>query len=246
MSRKEGIRAAVAGFGLLAAALLFASSSPMAAPQSARTPAQAPVSIKGFVDTYCVSCHSTRLKTADLVLENRDINAMGTDAAIWEKVVTKLHAGAMPPPTSRRPDPAAHRAFIAAVENALDQSAARAPNPGRPPIHRLNRLEYTNAIRDLFDLEIDGKTMLPADDSGFGFDNIADVLSVSPGLLERYLLAANKISRLVVGDPALVPGVTVYEVSDRTMGQDDRMGEELPFGSRGGAAIKHYFPLDGE
>src|SRR5262245_6651947 len=161
--------------------------------------------MRAFVDTYCVTCHNARLKTADLVLENVDVAAIGRDAAVWEKVVTKLHAGAMPPPASRRPDARTYQAFIAAVENALDQAAAASPNPGRPPIHRLNRLEYTNAVRDLLGVEIDGATMLPADDSGFGFDNIADVLSVSPGLLERYLLAANKISRLVVGDPTVVP-----------------------------------------
>jgi len=236
-----------AGLAVLSVGLLAAPAPPARRATQAAPAAGAPaVPIKAFVDTYCVSCHSQRLKTAGLVLENRDVAALGADADVWEKVATKMHAGAMPPPGSKRPDPPAYQRFIRTVEEALDKAAAAKPDPGRPPIHRLNRLEYTNAIRDLLSLEIDGKALLPADDSGFGFDNIADVLSVSPGLLERYLLAANKISRLAIGDPNIVPGDTVYDVSDRTMGQDDRMSEALPFGSRGGAAIRHYFPLDGE
>ncbi|MEQ1897594.1 MAG: DUF1592 domain-containing protein [Vicinamibacterales bacterium] len=240
-------RRVVVGVGLAGVALIL-STSLLAAQSPARIPAAPPaaVPIKAFVDTYCVTCHSQRMKTAGLVLENRDVAAMAQDAEVWEKIATKMHAGAMPPPGSKRPDGTAYQAFISSLEGALDKAAAADANPGRPPIHRLNRLEYTNAIRDLLALEIDGKAMLPADDSGYGFDNIADVLSVSPGLLERYLLAANKISRMAVGDPSMVPGSTVYDVSDRTMGQDDRMSEELPFGSRGGAAIRHYFPLDGE
>ena len=240
------IAGAVALSGSLFAAPRVPARANQAAPAKAAAPAAPAVPIKGFVDAYCVTCHSQRMKAAGLVLENRDVAAMAQDAEIWEKIATKMHAGAMPPPGSKRPDAAAYQAFIDTVEQSLDKTASSSPNPGRPPIHRLNRLEYTNAIRDLLALEVDGKAMLPADDSGYGFDNIADVLSVSPGLLERYLLAANKISRLAVGDPSIVPGSTVYDVSDRTMGQDDRMNEDLPFGSRGGAAIRHYFPLDGE
>ncbi len=242
--------------GLAACAVGFASEQVMAARAARRAaaprqvaaaaPAAQAVPVKAFVDQYCVTCHNARMKAANLILQDKNTEDLAKDAETWERVLVKLHAGAMPPPNSRRPDDATYKGFIATLEQGLDAAVAKAPNPGRPPIHRLNRLEYTNAIRDIFSLQIDGKLMLPGDDSGFGFDNIADVLSLSPGLMERYLLAANKISRLAVGDPNVVPGVTVYDVSDRTMGQDDRMSEQLPFGSRGGAAIKHYFPLDGE
>ena len=209
---------------------------------AAATPAEA----RALIDQYCVGCHSDRLKSGGLVLANLDVEQAGPHAETWEKVVKKLQGGAMPPAGSRRPDRATYQTLISALEGTLDRAAQQAPNPGRPPIHRLNRLEYSNSIRDLFGFEIDGRTMLPADDSGFGFDNIADVLSMSPGLLERYLLAAAKIARLAVGDATMRPGVTTYQVGDQTLGQDDRMSEDLPFGSRGGVAIRHYFPLDGE
>jgi mono/diheme cytochrome c family protein len=209
---------------------------------AAATPAEA----RALIDQYCVGCHSDRLKSGGLVLANLDVEQAGPHAETWEKVVKKLQGGAMPPAGSRRPDRATYQTLISALEGTLDRAAQQAPNPGRPPIHRLNRLEYSNSSRDLFGFEIDGRTMLPADDSGFGFDNIADVLSMSPGLLERYLLAAAKIARLAVGDATMRPGVTTYQVGDQTLGQDDRMSEDLPFGSRGGVAIRHYFPLDGE
>jgi hypothetical protein len=209
-------------------------------------PVGAGASVKAVADKYCVGCHNERLRRGELVLEHRDPDRIAADAEVWERVVRKLHGGAMPPPGSPRPDKAAYQTFISNIERILDTSAATTPNPGRPPIHRLNRLEYTNAIRDIFGFEIDGAAMLPADDSGYGFDNIADVLTVSPGLLERYMLAAAKISRLAVGDPTQRPGVAIYDVGDTTLGQYDRMNENLPFGSRGGAAIRHHFPLDGE
>ena len=142
--------------------------------------------------------------------------------------------------------PATYESFIATLESGLDRAIHAAPNPGRPPVHRLNRLQYTNAIRDLFGLEIDGRTMLPADDTGYGFDNIGDVLTLSPSLLDRYLLAATKISRLVVGDPTMRAKQTTYSLPYLSLGQDARMSGDLPFGSRGGAAIRHYFPMDGE
>ena len=205
-----------------------------------------PQSPKAVVDAYCIGCHSERLQRAGLVLEGLDPENVGPNAAVWEKVLRKVQAGAMPPVNSRRPDRSEYDLLIAALEGALDRAARANPNPGRPPIHRLNRLEYANAIRDLFGFEIDGAAMLPADDSGYGFDNIADVLTVTPGLLERYLLAATKISRLAIGDPSMRPRMTTYEVGNQTRGQEDRMSERLPFGTRGGTSVRHYFPLDGE
>ena len=223
----------------LALAVTLASAPASAQQAGADSP-------RAVLDTYCLGCHSERLQTAGLVLEGLDVEDVGPNAAIWEKVVRKVQAGAMPPAGSRRPDPATYRGLIAALEDRLDRAAQADLNPGRPPVHRLNRLEYANAIRDLFGFEIDGRAMLPADDSGYGFDNIADVLTISPGLLERYLLAATKISRLAVGDPSMRANVTTYEVGNQTLGQDDRMSEALPFGSRGGIAVRHHFPLDGE
>ena len=183
------------------------------------------------INDYCLTCHNTRLKRGDLVLEGLDLDHVGANVATWEKVVRKLRAGVMPPTGAPRPDRATYHGLIAALERSLDEAAAAAPDPGRPPVHRLNRTEYANAIRDILALEIDGKALLPADNSGYGFDNIADVLTVSPGLLERYILAAKKISRSVVGDPTIVPAVTSYDIPYMTLLQDERLGEDLPFGA---------------
>ena len=202
--------------------------------------------VQDVVGEYCVTCHSERLKTGGLVLEGIERADIGRHADVWEKVLKKLSIGAMPPVGSRRPDGAVYKTTIAGIEDALDRAAAAGDSyVGRAPIHRLNRLQYTNAIRDLFGLEIDGRSMLPADDSGFGFDNIADLLKMSPTLLDRYLVASNKISRLVVGDPTLKPAQVTYSLP-RSLGQEQRMSEDLPFGSRGGVSISHFFPLDGE
>ena len=141
---------------------------------------------------------------------------------------------------------ATYAAVTAHLENALDAAAAANPNPGRVPVHRLNRTEYANAIRDLLGLDIDGRGVLPADDADQeGFDNVASVLTVSPALLENYLSAARMISRLAVGDTSRKPMVDVFKV-ERDMVQDERMSDELPFGSRGGTAVTYHFPVDGE
>jgi hypothetical protein len=197
-----------------------------------------------LLDQYCVPCHSDRLRTAGLSLERLDPQHAGADAATWEKVVRKVRSGAMPPAGRPRPEPAAADAFVSALEMALDREAARLPNPGSSVVHRLNRAEYANVIRDVLAVEVDARALLPADDSSYGFDNIADALSVSPGLLDRYLAAARKISRLAVGDPTLHS--TERYMSSFVLLQNDRMNEDLPFGSRGGLAVRHYFPLDGE
>jgi hypothetical protein len=191
-----------------------------------------------------VTCHNERLKTAGLLLDKMDPAHPGADAAKWEKVAIKLRAGTMPPLGSPRPDKATYESVATAVENALDREAANNVNPGRTSPHRLNRTEYGNAIRDLLDLTIDPTAYLPADDTDLGFDNMADILSVSPALLERSMSAARKISRLAVGDPVPRPASTY--LAGKMKFQDYRMDEALPFGSRGGLAVRHYFPADGE
>jgi mono/diheme cytochrome c family protein len=216
-----------------------AQSRPALSPQAA--------AYRAVVDQYCTGCHNARALTANLNLEQTtvDIGGIGQHAEVWEKVLHKIESGAMPPPGRPRPQGPALQQFAGWLEGELDRAATRAPNPGRPTAHRLNRAEYTNAIRDLLALEIDARSLLPADDLSFGFDNNADILGVSPGLLERYLSAARKVARVAVGDPTIRPAVEVYKVSPMLV-QDDRMGEGLPFGSRGGLAFQHYFPLDAD
>lgn len=230
-----GIVCALAGMGSIHAASQEPSSlAPAAGSQHSAT-----------LNKYCITCHNDKLKTADLILSKLDIDNPNSDPATWEKVVRKLRTRAMPPAGMPRPDAATYDSFAAYLETALDQAAAAQPNPGRPADHRLNRAEYANAIRDLLGLEIDGPSLLPADEVSNGFDNIGDVLSVSPLLMERYLFAAGKISRLAIGDPTIKPGSEEYKVSEFLL-QNDRESEDLPFGSRGGIAVRHNFPLDGE
>ncbi len=225
--------------GQLRSAQAPAAAAPAAVPTSASE-------VTPIINRYCATCHNERMKLGGLVLQGKDLAQISADAEMWEKVAKKLHAKAMPPVGSPRPSAEALQGMVAVIETSLDKAQSAAPNPGRPPIHRMNRFEYANAVRDLLGLEIDSKTMLPADDTGYGFDNIADVLTISPGLFERYMLAASKISRLAVQDPTLRASTTTYELPYLTLGQDERMSEDLPFGSRGGASYRHYFPLDGE
>ena len=209
-------------------------------------PAASGASHQAVINRYCVTCHNERLKTADLMLDAAEIEHASQNPAVWEKVVRKLRTGLMPPDGRPRPDAATYTSMVSYLETALDQASAAAPNPGWPAeVHRLNRAEYTNAIRDLLGLEVDGRALLPADDSGYGFDNIGDVLTISPGLMSRYMSAAAKISRRAVGDPTLRPAMTMYKTSPLLL-QEGRMSEDLPFGSRGGLAVRHHFPLDGE
>ncbi len=201
--------------------------------------------VKATVDKYCVTCHSQRAKTGGLVLEKIDVSRPAEAGEVWEKVVKKLRASSMPPASAPRPDAAVLSGMAAYLETALDAGAARKPDPGRPVVHRLNRAEYTNAVRDLLGVEIDGKALLPADDASYGFDNVADVLSITSGLLERYLLVAKKVSRLALGDATLRPVADSYRLPPSLL-QEDRMNEDLPFGSRGGLAVRQVFPVDGD
>ena len=220
---------------------------PAAQPSQAQTPVPATLAVqpRALLDQYCVPCHNERLKTAGLMLDQADVQEIGADAEIWEKVIRKLRANAMPPAGRPRPDAATSRAFVSWLATEHGRAALDNPNPGRPAIHRLNRVEYVNAIRDLFGFEVDARALLPADDVQHGFDNIADVLSVSPTLIERYMVAAQRISRRAVGDPGRRPTGHTYMVNG-WLDQDERVSNDLPFGSRGGVAIQHYFPGDGE
>jgi mono/diheme cytochrome c family protein len=240
------VLAAVGGLGLRASfesqALLAAQDATLQQTASVSTAAPEP---RDLLNRYCVSCHNDRLKTAGLALDAIDVDKVSAHAEVWEKVVLKLRSGAMPPPGLPRPDAAAYDRFASRLESELDRAALDDPHPGKAVTHRLNRAEYTNAVRDLLGLDIDGRSFLPADDSGYGFDNIADVLSLSPSLLDRYMVAAERISRLALGNPSIRPVIQTYSVR-LTQLQTDRMSELLPFGTRGGVAVRHYFPVDGE
>src|ERR1700685_2331391 len=197
-----------------------------------------------LLNQYCVTCHNTKLQTGGLALDKLELDRARSNAETWEKVIRKIRAGMMPPAGAPRPDRHALDALAGAVEAALDRTAAANPNPGRAPPHRMNRGEDANAIRDLLAVDVDATTLLPADDSSNGFDNIADVLGISPALLERYVSAAAKISRLAVGDPETAPLDVTYTVR----GDLSQTGtvDGLPLGTRGGALVRHNFPLDGE
>jgi len=178
-------------------------------------------------------------------LDTADVDHPEGNPAVWEKVLHKLRAREMPPPGAPRPDNDTYDSLANYLETALDKAAAARPNPGRPAVYRLSRFQYANAIRDLIALEIDAASLLPADDSGYGFDNIGDVLTVSPLLLEKYLAAASTVSRLAVGDPSLAPTSTEFHVPPATV-QNERESRDLPIGSRGGIVVRHHFPLDAE
>ena len=202
-------------------------------------------SYRAVLDQYCVTCHNQTARTAELLLDQADLDKIGQQPEVWEKVVKKLRSGAMPPAGMPRPDQATYDSLALYLETALDRAATAHPNPGRPVLHRLNRVEYTHAVRDLLAVDIDGNTLLPADDSRYGFDNIGEVLTVSPLLMERYMAAAGKISRLAVGEPEVLPVFETYNIPKYYV-QEDRMNEDLPLGSRGGIAVLHHFRLDGE
>ena len=202
--------------------------------------------LRPVLDQYCVTCHNSRLKTAGLVLEGFDAARLGHEADTWEKVARKLRTKEMPPPGLPRPDRDTYDRVALALETALEAAAGANPNPGRVIVHRLNRTEYTNAIRDLLALTIDGRSLLPADEPDQqGFDNVAGVLSVSPRLLDNYLAAASTASRLAIGDSSF-PTVEHSVKIPTALVQDDRTSDALPFGSRGGISIPHHFPLDGD
>jgi mono/diheme cytochrome c family protein len=235
--------------GHLAAAEPRSSAAPLPqdlAVSQAPQPASAAIPPeRALLNRYCAGCHNSRTKSGNLVLDGLDVGRAGDDAETWEKVVRKLRGGLMPPAGRPRPDEATSSAFLSTLETRLDAASAARPDPGRTEIvHRLNRIEYTNAVRDLLALPLDAPDLLPADDSSYGFDNIAGVLKMSSSLMERYLAAAKVVSRLAVGSPPPAATAAIYRVPLETQ-QHDRH-EQLPVGTRGGTLIRHVFPLNAE
>jgi mono/diheme cytochrome c family protein len=234
----------VAGIALVGAFSL------QAAPQQASSPGPSPAAAnqRALINKYCITCHNQTLKTAGLTLDTMDVGKVPEGAPLWEKVLHKLRGREMPPAGLPRPDGAGYDSFANYLETELDHAAAINPNPGRPVIHRLNRTEYSNSVRDLLALDmsaVDIRSLLPADSSAYGFDNVGEVLSASPLMLEQYLSAARKITRLAIGDTKIQPASDTYALP-RYLMQDDRVSEDLPFGTRGGIAVHQYFPADGE
>lgn len=220
-------------FRLIAASLFLAGSGFLSASSN-----------PGLTGKYCIVCHSQKLKTGGLALEGLDPSNAAANPEIWEKVIGKLRANSMPPIGMPQPDPAVRQSFIASLEDQLDRAAEAHPNPGRPILHRMNRAEYANAIRDLLDLKINAASLLPPDDSAYGFDNISDALGLSPSLQEAYLSAALKIGALAVGDPHVTPGSETWRIK-QDLSQNEHI-EGMPIGTIGGTHVLYNFPLDAE
>jgi len=221
------------------------SCAVLVAPLCAQAVSGAPASShRALLDKYCVTCHSDRAKTGGLTLEKIDVSNLPVNAETWEKVIRKLRVGAMPPSGMPKPSQADVTAFLSSLETSLDKAYAANPNPGHATLHRLNRTEYSNSVRDLLALDVDASTLLPPDDESYGFDNNADVLGVSPVLLERYVSASRKVSRLAVGDPT--QGAVAQTFRARPDLSQDKRVEGLPLGTRGGILMHYNFPLDGK
>ena len=243
--RHTAARAKVAVKIVTTSVFLWLCASAFSMLAVAQTPAPAAV-----FNQYCTTCHNSRLKTAGLVIDPEETSRVSTKPELWENVIRKLRSASMPPAGSPRPSPATYDAVATFLESELDRAAAAEPNPGTLPLlHRLTRTEYQNAVRDLLGLdalpkEMDISLLLPADNVSSGFDNIADLLFVSPATMERYLDAARKISRLAVGDPEMPVMVNIHKLNPEQW-QEERV-DELSFGTRGGLAIRSYFPVDAD
>ena len=209
-------------------------------------PSAAAADSRPLIDRYCLSCHNDKSKIGGLTLQGLDPGNVSAAHDTWEKVVRRLRAESMPPVGRPRPDAAVRDGFVTAVETALDEYAARHPDPGRTAVfHRLNRNEYQNAVRDLLGVDADIAAMLPPDGQNYAFDNIGDALTMSPLLLDRYLSVSYRVSRLALGEVNPRPVAETYVVPTDLGGQDERL-EELPYGTRGGYAVRHQFPVDGD
>ena len=239
---------AVLAVGVITVGVAGVPVSTQEAP-AARPPMSAAEPYRQVLNQYCVGCHNARVKTlateSGIVLDTADLSSVAANAELWEKVLRKLHSRTMPPQGARRPDENTYHALTAWLEGELDRAAAAHPRPGRPLLHRLNRAEYANAIRDLLALDVDVAALLPPDDSAYGFDNISDALGVSPSLQERYLSAAETISGLAVGDVHAATPVTETFRVRQDLSQNQHV-EGLPLGTMGGLLIRHTFPVDGE
>lgn len=249
--RRSRASAVAVSASVCAAVLFGAGASARQAPPVPAAAASAPASAShALLTKYCISCHNERLRTGGLALDRLDSSNPGEHAQIWEAVVEKLRAGSMPPPGRPRPEPAVYAEAATELEHALDRAWAANPDPGRiGAVHRLNRMEYANAIRDLFGLDpksLDVASQLPGDETADGsFDNFADVLSISTAHLERYMSVARQITRRVTALPPSHPAVDTFEIPLHAT-QDDRQTEDLPLGSRGGISVRYHFPVDGE
>jgi len=216
-----------------------------ATPQTTLDPASPAAGHQAVLSKYCYGCHNEKLRSGRLALTTLDISAPAKNNEQWEKVIRKLGTGSMPPAGVPRPDKAASDSMAQYLITELDRAALAHPNPGRPGLQRLNRVEYKNAIRDLLGLNIDAASMLPADTAGYGFDNNADALTLNPALTERYLSAAAKIAQIALERPRGMPTPeTFFEPTDRS--EAGRFSDEMPFGTRGGIAIHYVFPADGD
>jgi hypothetical protein len=236
------------GMLLAGVALLPAASVPTANSAAAASASQPVFDQQAFWQTtkvYCDTCHFGPKARANLNLQGLDFAHLDAQGATWEKVLRKLRTREMPPAGMPRPSEATYQKLVAMIENERGRLAEVKPNPGRKTLHRLNRTEYKNAVRDLLAMDVDVAEMLPADDIGYGFDNIGDVLQVSPLLLERYLATGRKIARLAVGDTTMPVSYQTYNVPHSYV-QKTRAGETAPVGSRGGTSMHYYFPVDGE
>jgi hypothetical protein len=239
------VRTILPSAAALACVLAVVCLQPAGFAQGPAAPSGAPGSTHAaLVKTYCVGCHNDRTRSGELSLEHADLTDIPAHAELWEKVIRKVRAGMMPPAGMPRPEAATFDAFVSHLETSIDRAAAANPRPGRTALHRLNRAEYANAIRDLLSLQIDPTALLPPDDESSGFDNIADVLTVSPSLMERYLSASWNISRMALGNVNITPSTATYRVRP-DLSQDQHL-EGLPPGTRGGMTIEHTFPVDGE
>jgi mono/diheme cytochrome c family protein len=237
---KQHSRAALASIALLLGAAFSISASGAPTTASAADP-------RAFFDKYCIACHNQKAHTAGLALDTLDTTKPAANAEVWEKVIAKLQAGSMPPAGMPRADAATYHAVARTLEDELDRAWVAKPNPGRiSSVHRLNRAEYNNVIRDLLTLDLDVKPLLPGDETADGsFDNFGDVLSISTAHLERYMSVARQVTRLATGLPPTKPGIETFQIPLHVL-QNDRQSEDLPLGSRGGIAIHYDFPVTGE